>query len=163
MHRVQYCAQESKLPEQLAARARKVAESVRNSIHNPTFSTQHDKRYPSTLLASLQSTGLSTTLHTEWLQQVGQSGHPVAFMRMHEELTQLNALYARALAQAAALMQARRVGAVSDGAAAALHAVEGSVAAETIAAMDALNDLENVQQHEDTHTCALKSVVTSDI
>jgi hypothetical protein len=69
------------------------------------------------------------------------AGDNTAFRRMHEELTQLNALYARALAQAAALMYARQVGVVSDGAAAAMHAVEGAVAAETMAAMDALNDL----------------------
>lgn len=143
------------MPEQLAARARKVADSVRNSIHNPPSSTPPGKKYPSTVFASLQNSGLSSGLHIDWLRQVGESGNNIAFMRMHEELTQLNALYARALAQAAALMHARRVGAVSDGAAAAMHAVEGSVAAETMAAMDALNDLEPVQPTVYTCKCAL--------
>lgn len=77
---------------------------------------------------------------------------------MHDELTKLNALYARALAQAAALMHARRVGVLSDGAAAAMHAVEGSVMAETMAAMDMLNDLERLQPLADKPLCAVHSL-----
>lgn len=149
--------QESKLPEQLAARARKVAESVRNSVHASPATYLPDQKQPVALFASLHSSGPARGLHTEWLRQVCETGNNAAFVRMHEELTQLNALYARALAQAAALMHARRAGAVSDGAAAAMHAVEGSVATETMAAMDALNDLEPVQPSADPRYALLAS------
>lgn len=141
--------QESKLPEILAAKARKVAETVRNAVHLTPTSFQPKQKSAAAVFASLQNPGSSGALHTDWLHQACDNGNNAAFVRMHEELTQLNALYARALAQAADLMHARRLGVISDAAAAAIHAVEGSVAAETMAAMETLNNLEPVQSPVD--------------
>jgi hypothetical protein len=139
--------QESTLPEKLAARARKIAESVRNSVHKSSCTTPSIKKQPPNVL--------STTDTIDWLTRVYESSGNTVFTTMREELTQLNALYARALAQAAALMHARRVGLVSDGAAAAMHAVEGTMAADTMAAMEALNDLAPIVQQSDVTMCAL--------
>lgn len=100
---------------------------------------------PSRTYASLRDPTPGGGLQLLWLREAAAGTAPAAFSRMRAELSQLNALYARALQQAATLMSARAVGAVSNGAVASLQAVEASSVGATMAAMDALNDLEPVQ------------------
>jgi hypothetical protein len=130
--------QESRLPERLAARAAKVAEGARAAAGGATA----QRPQPATLFGAPAAAGAAPPLHITWLRQLSEGAAPDAFRRMHAELAQLNALYARALAQAAALMHARRVDAVGDGFTAALEAVEASAVGETLVAMDAINGLE---------------------
>eukprot|EP00892_Ulva_mutabilis_P001897 jgi/Ulvmu1/11708/UM008_0119.1 len=139
----------SRLPEQLARRAAAVAQNATPETQGstaPTGATTVDKVSsappPSRSFAALHDPTPGSMLQLLWIREATTGVAPAAFSRMRAELAQLNALYARALQQAATLMSARAVGAVSDGAVASLQAVEASSVGATMAAMDTLNDLE---------------------
>lgn len=145
--------QGSRLPEQLARRAAAVTDNMAGAgavpaaaaPSQPSASSPEASGGPSRIFASLRDPHPGGGLQLLWLREAAAGAAPAAFSRMRAELSQLNALYARALQQAATLMSARAVGAVSDGAVASLQAVEASSVGATMAAMDALNDLEPLQ------------------
>jgi hypothetical protein len=127
--------QEATIPHVLAARAVAVGT-------NATLVHSSPPRTPSTVFARVHASSPGSALQADWIRQVTREESPAAFDRMCRELAQLNALYARALQQASALMTARQEGRVSEGVIAALKAVEKSGVADTIAAMDSINDFE---------------------
>lgn len=141
-------SQGSRLPEQLSRRAAAVAKNTDgapDAAPMPPGATTEAPGGLSRTYATLRDPAPGGGLQLLWLREAAAGAAPAAFARMRAELSQLNALYARALQQAAMLMSARTVGAVSNGAVASLQAVEASSVGATMAAMDALNDLEPLQ------------------
>jgi hypothetical protein len=132
-------APEDMLPAALVRRAALLAAAA-TSLGRPQSPPS-----PSHLYTQLSpATGDAAELAALWLRQLAGAEGGSAFERMSRELRQLNALYATALQQAAALLQARSQGMLPDVALKGLQGADAAGLLDTIAAMDIINGFEPV-------------------